>query len=85
LDFLKRNWPERYDISALGSDDPLGRADCDADVAVVVGRHRAEMEDQVACLDSVDAPIDRHAVANLCCALVREVDSNLLICAQSKP
>ena len=62
----------------------MGSADGDADVAVVVDRDRAAVEDQVAGADAVGAPVHGDAVLGLCGALVREVDADLLVCAHGE-
>ena len=45
--------PERNDVAGLWGDDPVGGADGDADVAVVVDGDGASVEDEVAWLGSV--------------------------------
>ena len=39
LDAVERDWAEGDHVSGFGGDDPLGGADGDADVAVVVDRN----------------------------------------------
>ena len=48
LDAVERDWAEGDHVSGFGGDDPVGGADGDADVAVVVDGDGASVEDEVA-------------------------------------
>jgi hypothetical protein len=82
LDFVERDGAQRDDVAGFGGDDPLGGADSDAYVAVVVNRDGAAVENEVTWLDRFAAPVDVAAVLGLGGGGVGEVDADGLVCAQ---
>ena len=51
LDTVEGDGADRHDLAGGGSDDPLGGADGDADVAVVVHGDGTAVEDEVTGVD----------------------------------
>ena len=65
LDAVERDGAEGDDVAGFGGDDPVGGADGDADVAVVVDGYGASVEDEVAGADWFVSPVDGAAVLGL--------------------
>ena len=79
LDAVEWDRPEGHDVAGLGRDDPFRCGDGDADVAVVVSRDAATVEDQVAGSDRLFEPVDVATEACLGVGVVGQVDADLLI------
>ena len=65
LDAVEWDGSEGDDVAGFGRENPVGGADGDADVAVVVDGYGAAVEDEVAGADWFGSPVDGAPVLGL--------------------